>query len=537
LGGAGMAFTLGCQNSSKKAVNQQAATSAPSFAAASATASAAAARSATVAAAAATAAPKRGGRITMGGVAPLHFNPNTSAGGNDWPILYNVYDTLLAADLKGNILPRLAVSWESADNAIVLTLRPNVLFHDGTSFDAAALKANAERTLSLKDTSRVFSQWSVVDKVEAIDPLHAKLSFSSPQFGPFLGNLTANAGLMPSPTAVQKLGQDFELHPVGTGPFVLSKAVSDSSFTLDRFDKYWGSGLPYVDGIDYKVVSDIGALVSAAMAGEIDVLEGTPTAQQIDQLATAGLNVLNGPLHSYAEFRLNVGVAPFNNPNLLKAVCSAIDRDVLLKGIFKGNGEAAVAQLNEQTWAFNPAFKQYSLDLSKARQYLQQGGAPQGFSFTDKVIALSPIQEPIALAVKDQLAQVGITMNIENQPTPSTDFLYKGDYQASNVYTPYYTPDPDSIFRPSDYSTGQFNYHNFKHPEVDRLIDQAAAEPDQAKRIPMYWQLQQMIFDLGVPRIPVVFFPTQTAIAKRVRGIELDWQGQANAMRPAWLAS
>jgi len=294
--------------------------------------------------------------------------------------------------------------------------------------------------------------------------------------------------------------------------------------------EYWGTaeGLgPFLDGIEYSIVAQTSAQVTAMQAGEIDLIHYTipPPAGEIIQLKdVSSVTILQLPSHSFTEFRLNRGKPPFDNADLLKAVGYALDRQAILVGNHGGFGKPAGGPINPATWAFNPDFKGFNLPKgerdAKVKEHLQKGGMPNGFPFTFKLAGSTERAE----TVKQMVKPYGIDVTIEVLPaTAGTQYLYDGDFQATPSYTPQYSPDPDSIFRPNFHSEGQFNYHRFKSAEFDALLDRAATETDQAKRKSMYWQAQDMIFDLGIPRIPNIHVDILVPVKKKVKNLAVGW--------------
>ncbi|MCC7363813.1 MAG: ABC transporter substrate-binding protein [Dehalococcoidia bacterium] len=474
---------------------------------------------------------KKGGKLVVGGGTMLgQFEPNASTSAADWALLFALYDTLFVTDNTGAVKPNLATSYEAKDGQVSLKLRSDVKFHDGTPFNATAVKRNVERTLGLGTKSRVYSQWSQVETVTVPDETTVVFKLKQPQYGPIVANMATIAGAMPSPDAIEKLGQDFNSKPVGTGPYKIDQVALDSRITTTANKEYWGTAAgkgPHMDGIEYKIVATGAALVTAMQAGEVDIIHysiSAPAGEIIQLKAISGVEVLQLPSHSFTEFRLNRGKAPFDNADLLKALGYALDRDAILAGNHGGFGKPAGGPINPATWAYNPNFKGFNLPKAereaKVKEHLQKGGSPSGFAFTFKLAGSTERAETIKQMVKPY----GIDVTIEVLPaTAGTQYLYDGDFQATPSFTPQYSPDPDSIFRPNFHSAGQFNYHRFKSDALDQLIDQAAAETDQAKRKDLYWQAQDMIFDLGIPRIPNVHVDILVPMKTKVKNLQVGW--------------
>ncbi|MBW2122011.1 MAG: ABC transporter substrate-binding protein, partial [Deltaproteobacteria bacterium] len=153
-------------------------------------------------------------------------DPHRSSSYVDRQLLQNLYNTLVTYDKDLNIVPELAVSWKTPDpKTYIFKLRKGIKFHDGTEFNAEAVKFNLERVLDPKTKSRARGEISAIKSVEVLDAYTVKLNLAYP-FSPLLAGLTDRAGFMISPTAFKKMGPDeFGRHPVGTGPFEFAEWV------------------------------------------------------------------------------------------------------------------------------------------------------------------------------------------------------------------------------------------------------------------------------------------------------------------------
>ena len=479
---------------------------------------------------------KKGGILRYGQTPFTALDPNVSPGGNDWPAEYAIYDTLLDADSNGVLVPKIVEKWEITGDQLTLKLRPNVKFHDGNPFDAPALKASVERTLGLGAKSRIYSQWSQVESIQAPDATTAVLKLVLPQFAPFLANLTSISGCIPSPKAVEARGEDFSLNPVGAGPFRFKSINTDSLCVLEANPDYWGSPEhgPYLDGVEFRCVANTTALLTAMQAGEIDNIHYVTEAPaaEVEQLRrTAGVTILQAGGRGFQEFRLHCGKFPFDNPDLLKAFAYAIDREALLTGLNLGKGTIAGGPINHETWAFDPTFVGFAIEKKEEREakvveHLTRGGHPGGFEFEAWVPTAGGPTVPRAEAVAQQVAKFGIVMKTTPNPNPpGLQYLYDGNFQALPSATPMYTVDPDSIFRPQFHTKGQFAYHRFGNAKFDAMLDNAAVKTDQEERTALYAEIQKTLHEMGIPRTPTIFPDVLIPLSEKVKGYAIDWSG------------
>ncbi|MFN0145158.1 MAG: ABC transporter substrate-binding protein [Dehalococcoidia bacterium] len=487
---------------------------------------------------------KLGGTLRVGNGTMLgQFEPNVSTSAIDWAVLYAIYDTLFTTDYAGTIKPNLVSSYEVTSGQITLKLRPDVKFQDGTPFNAQALKRNVERTLQLGAQSRVFSQWSQVETVTTPDASTAVLKLKTPQYGPLIANLAGVAGAMPSPDAIEKLGEDFRGKPVGSGPYKVDSVQLDSRVVLTANKEYWNAkeGGPYLDKIDFKIVAQAPALVTSMQAGELDLIHYAvpPSAAELDQIKTAsGISLTELPGHSFQEVRINRGKPPFDNTDLLKAFGYAIDRKALLAGIFGNAGVVAGGPINPATWAFDPNFKGFNLTdaerEAKVKEHLQKAGSASGFNLT---LDYGGTATQTAEAIAQLILKHGLKAEIKALPViAGGSALFEGLFTAVPSFTPQYSPDPDSIFRPNFYKTGQFNYHRYSNPELDALLDKAAEETDQAKRKTLYWDAQKLVFESGIPRIPTIHSLVRVPVRKTVKDLVVGFDSYVR-LGAVWLDS
>jgi peptide/nickel transport system substrate-binding protein len=433
----------------------------------------------------------------------------------------SLYNSLVRSDDKGNISAELAESWEIPDSkTYVFKLRKGIVFHDGTDFDAAAVKFNFERLADPETKGLFISDFSGIEGIDIVDSHTVRIRLKQPDVT-LLGRLSGKGSYFASPTAVKKWGADYGLHPVGTGPFQFSELVPDTSLTLKRWDKYWekderGAAYPYLDGVVFKTLTDATARFNALRAGEI---------QFMDELLPRDADVLRSvPELTYVEapgsskwLWLNGGKPPFNERALRQAVAHAIDRDGIHKAVFNTTGTEGRYMYSPLNWAFDQKAPFYALDPARVKAKLAEAGRPGGFSFVTHV-ANTTLDLQLGQAIKGQLAAQGIEMNIEVVQTQviANQRRMSGDFEGSlSQFSPY--PDPNDTLFPYLRSGLTTNYVRYSNPRVDELLDKAKAELSQEARKTMYAEIQQHV----VEDTPIVFLHHDaklTGLARSVQG-------------------
>lgn len=474
-----------------------------------------------------TATPKRGGTLKAGLASDLYnLDPLLSGAVVDRQLYYNLYDSLVAMDTKLQIIPALAETWDISDpKTYVFHLHRDVKFHDGTDFNADAVKFNIERYLNDK-TSRRKSELDSIQAVEVVDPYTVKFNLKAP-FAPLLANLVDRAGMMVSPAAIKAGGEGFTRKPVGagTGPFKFVEWVKDDHLTVERNPTYWkkdqdGQPLPYLDKIIYRPITDETVLLTNLKTGDIDIDYGVPPKDYATVKGSGELVLREAPGLSYSSLAFNTQTEPFNRRELRQAVGAAIDREQINKTVFFGAQQIAYGPIPPSSWAYDPELKAPASDVARAKEFLTAGGKPDGFTFEMKIASGSPVTSQLTQLLKDQLAQAGITMNITQLEASKA----ASDQQTGNFQAVYYgwsgRIDPDGNIYNQFHTGGSLSDTKYANPQVDALLDQTRAITDQNQRKALYQQVQKIIVD----EAPFVFygFPQAFQVSQpKVQGMQL----------------
>ena len=190
----------------------------------------------------------------------------------------------------------------------------------------------------------------------------------------------------------------------------------------------------------------------------------------------------------------NNRVPPFDDVHLRRAVSWALDRESIHKAIFFNLGSPKAYLSPPDHWAFNPNGPLYALDLAKSKAELAAANKANGFKFTLHVNNIT-IDTQLGQVIKAQLATAGIEVDLVTLEGPvAAARRISGDYEASMSQQPP-AADPDQDVGLSARSTGTSNSMGYNNPKVDALLDQARAAIKQEERAPLYFQIQQILFD------------------------------------------
>jgi peptide/nickel transport system substrate-binding protein len=468
---------------------------------------------------------RRGGTVRVGlDTDPRMMDPHRSTLVPDRQVFQNLYDKLVDTDENLKIVPMLAASWTiSADGTIyTFKLQPNVTFHDGTPFNAAAVAYNFERMRDPKFPSTRRAEIGPIASVTASDPMTVVVKLQQP-YSPLLYVLTDRAGMMVSPTAAQKLGLDFALHPVGTGPFTFVEAVPQDHVTLQRNPSYWMRGLPYLDQAVFRFIPDDNARIANLKSGDLEMVAVVP-GPQVPQLAAASkqpgasFRLLEHGAFPWTGFWLNTTKPPFDNKSLRQAFSAAIDRNAIANVVLQGTAYPAYSFFPNGTPAHDPSWKVPARDAALAREKLQAGGRPNGFQCT-LLTYQGQSNVSVAQAVQSMLGEVGIQTQIQVLEAGALiDTLGRLDYQAGFAGWSG-RPDPDFDVYPFMTKSGipNFNFAGYVNPQVQDLLDAARVLQNMDQRVRAYSQVTKILAD-DMPYAWISFTKEYKLESARVRG-------------------
>ncbi len=460
--------------------------------------------------------PKHGGTATIALENELRtLDPLDSSLLVEREVFYNMYDSLFTIDPSLTIKPSLVKSWDTSDPAnYKFTLQSGVSYADGTPFNGKSVKDNITRYKTVA-TSRRKSDLKSISSVEVVDDTHVNLHLAKPD-ATLLATLVDRAGMMLSIDAVQKGGPNFSIAPTGagSGPFQFVEWKRNDHLTLKKNPSYWKSGLPYLDGLTYRAIPDVNAILAALKTGDIDIARTIAAKDVAGIKADSGFIYRDTPALGFNGFELNAGAAPFNDPAKRRAVALAIDRYAILKNINFNIGVVGYGPIPPSSWAFDPSEKIYDHANPTAAK-----SAATGFTFSYKTTS-DPVNQQLAQLLQSELAAAGITMNIQTeefatyqQECQSHQFQACGVSWSGRI-------DPDGNMYAWWHSGGDFNDSQYSNSQVDGWLEDARTTTDQGKRKQDYDNAQKQIV-ADAPYVFSVFGVSAQISNKKIQGFTL----------------
>ncbi|MGB8622091.1 MAG: ABC transporter substrate-binding protein [Paracoccaceae bacterium] len=478
------------------------------------------------------------GVLVVGQIAePKSLDPAADTAVNDFRILMNMYDGLVR--YKSGTLevePALAKSWEISDDGTEYTfhLRDGVKFHDGSDFNAEAVKFNFDRMLKddhpFHDTGPfpLSFFFSAVENVEAVDPLTVKFTLNAP-YAPFLSNLAYPTGLIVSPAAVKEYGKDFGRHPSGTGPFTFKEWRSNEAVVVEKNADYW-DGAPSLDAVVFRPITDANTRTAEMLAGGIDLMVEVPPVALSEFQGDKFKVVEQAGPHVWFLI-LNAKEGPFADKRVRQAANYAINKKALVNDVLEGTADVAAGPTPPAfAWAYNKDLDPYPYDPEKAKALLKEAGA-EGASLTFYVTeGGSGMLDPVAMgtAIQADLEAVGLDVKIETYEWNT--FLGEVnpglEGKADMAEMAWMTNDPDTLpylaLRTDAFpDKGGFNSGYYSNPKVDKLLQQARVSTDQAERAKLYKQMQQIVHD-DAPWVFVANWKQNAVTSDRVENFRLE---------------
>ncbi len=311
-----------------------------------------------------------------------NLDPHFSTQINSMAVVqHKMYEGLVMMDRNSEYKPLLATEWNQKDDVTwEFTLRDGVTFHDGTPFDAEAVKKTLERILDKNEPTPKANMFGMIKEVKVVDPKKVEIILHYP-FAGLLSVLASAEGGIISPKAIEQYGKDLSKHPVGTGPFVFESWTPGQEIVIVKNENYWGTK-PKVDKVVFKTIPEDTTRVAMVETGEAHVAEQLPVTE-LERVQNSP-NMSLGRFESFAvdHIGMNVKKKPFDDVRVRQAIAHAIDKEAIIQGVYNNVGKAANSSLGPKVIGYSPDIKAPEYDLNKAKQLLTEAGYGNGFKAT-----------------------------------------------------------------------------------------------------------------------------------------------------------
>ncbi|MFC1492185.1 ABC transporter substrate-binding protein [Nitrospinota bacterium] len=465
------------------------------------------------------------GKVVVGMAGePSTFDPHRITGTPISRALPNVFDTLLWRSRGGGIIPHLAKSYRLVTPTVwEFKLRKGIKFTNGEPLDAHAVKYSIERIKDPKLKSRQYGYFRSLDHVEVVDRYTVRVHTKYPDM--FIISPFSQYGQIVPPKYYKSHDLKYlARHPVGSGPFTMVRWKKGQEIVYEANPNYWKPGVPRVKTAITKKIPEPTTRVAALAAGDVDLIDAIPPQLVPLVKSKPNLEVLAGPgvRTCYINMVIKPG-APWADVRVRRALNYAVDKDTIIKYILQGHARKIAINVGPTSYGFNPDLKPYPYDPALAKKLLAEAGYPNGFSLDmDIPLGRYLMGKQAAEAVAGQWAKVGVKVNVRavewgvwvkhlkarwlprSKPflswaCRSDTHLHSSGMHAGHIY-------------------GKSTWGGFRDKEVDRLLDDARAEPDPAKRLKKYHYVNRVIYE----KAALVFLYQQNQIHGKHKRV--DWK-------------
>lgn len=438
-------------------------------------------------------------------------------------IVMHIHETLVKYDMDMNLLPWLAESWAVSGDGLIWTfrLRKGIKFHDGTPFNAEAVKYTFDRLLDPAVASPRKDALSMLKETKILNPYTLAFVTVKP-FAPFLNQLTAYNLAILSPTAAKKWGREYGTSPAGTGPFKLESWSPRERIVLSRNDFYWEKK-PHLDKLIFETIPNDATRGNLLLEGKVDIISPVPAALVDKMNQSKDIRILRERGFRTIYLGLNNRIKPFHDIRVRKAVAHALDMKKILTQVLKGFGALGGSLEAPAIPGANKDLKPYPYDPAKAKRLLSAAGYPDGFETTFYIPTNRYfMDEEVARAIKAQLKEVGIDVKILTPDWPMLIHLLEKGTEVPMFIMGKGSPSADLnlTLNHAIKTGGKMNYFQYSNPKVDRLISEQEGTVDPKERFRILHQIQSIVYD-EVPAITLFYEDQIFGKRANVHGIEI----------------
>ena len=476
--------------------------------------------------------------LVVGQIAePKSLDPSTVTAVNDFRIVMNIYDGLVRyTDGKLEVEPALAKSWDISSDGTVYTfnLRSGIKFHDGSAFNAEAVKFNFDRMLNKDHPYHNTGPFplsfffSAIKSVDVVNKNTVKFTLNEP-YAPFLSNLAYPTGLIVSPAGVKKHGKDFGRNPSGTGAFKFKEWKSNERVVVDKNSSYW-DGKAASDAVVFRPITDANTRVAEMLSGGIDMMVEVPPAS-LSKFGGSKFSIVEQAGPHVWFLILNAKEGPFANKKVRQAANYAINKQAIVNDVLEGTAAIAAGPTPPAfAWAYNNSLQPYPYDPAKAKALIKEAGV-EGAKLTFYVTeGGSGMLDPVAMGTAIQADLKAVGFDVEIKTFEWNSFLGEVnpglEGKADMAEMAWMTNDPDTLpflaLRTESWpDKGGFNSGYYSNPKVDDLLNRARSSTDQAERAKLYQEMQEIVQD-DAPWVFVANWKQNAVTSNKVSNFSLQ---------------
>ncbi len=442
-------------------------------------------------------------------------------------VFYNVQESLVKVDRHGKLVPSLAERWHTADNKnYTFFLKKGVRFHNGRELKAADVKFCFERALNPETKHPYAKDYDAVGDIIVKDDYTVTFALKTVNAN-FLQNIArAGAAIYPR-EAVDTL----KSHPIGTGPFRFEEWVRGDRVVLVKNGDYHVKGLPKLDRVTFRFITDPNAVLAALKAGDIDVsLFGLGPEHVQDLLKDARFQVISGDTTNDVILSMNNSRKPYTDVRVRRAMTYGINKSDVLKGAMFGMGKILGTNVDPLNPYYVDMSKAMPYDPARAKQLLAEAGYPNGF---DTVLKVTPQYEYTVRSgqvIADNLKKSGVNVKIEQIEWGQwlSRVFREADFDLSII-------GHAEAWDIKNYANPKY-YWRYDSAKFQALFAKSEVTVDEKARREVYAEMQKVLVE-EAPVVWLFMHPRLAATKKGVQGLWKDLPASANDLSEVTWAS
>src|SRR6266403_529920 len=431
------------------------------------------------------------------------FDPHFSTSSNDIRISFTLFDNLTSRHADGKLYPGLATEWKlEGQTTWRFKLRQGVKFHNGDPFTSADAKFSIERTYDPAVKTMVATALSTIDRIEAPDPYSLIIHTKKPD--PLLpARLAFYGGQIVPKKYLESVGADtFNTKPVGTGPVRLSSWVKDDKAVFDAYPDYWGGKID-MDRLVVRAIPETAPRIAALLKGEVDIITQLPPDQAERITGNASTRVTGALYAGLYVLGVNSKRPPLDNPLVKQALSLAIDRQAIVKELWRGRGIVPNGPIAKGDNHFDAKLGPLVYNPGEARERLRKGGYRGEEIVIETTVGYTANDKPMSEAIQGMWRDVGINAKVEVleysvRAQKNRDKSFKGLWWSDPTST---LGDPDGMMWRLLGPGGPMDY--WRDAKFDELGNAARFSVDEKFRADAYREMTKIFLE-NLPWLPIV---------------------------------
>lgn len=425
------------------------------------------------------------------------LDPHLQWNTDSYTIYRNIFDNLLTRDAAGEIAPQIATSWTYVDDTTIeFEIRDDVTFQDGSKLTAEDVAFSINRIINPDLKSPQLSQFNQIENAVASGPNTVTMTTKSPY--PALLAQLVKLSIVPK-AYVERVGdEEFNLKPMGSGPFQLVEWQKGVQTELRAYDAYW-RGKPPFETVTFRAVPDVSTRIADLKTGKADLIRDLPPDQAQSIESEADSQVLSVPTERVGYLYINAQAGPTADVRVRQAIAHAIDRDTLIEALLQGYAAPVNIIGAPPIFGYTDAIQGYDYDLDKAKALVAEAGAEGAVI---QFITSPAYNQQLVQAIQQMVGDAGMTVEISTTDQPTFLKLRQGEPETAGGLAigawSCACQDADGVIFPL-FRTGSI-WAKYSNPAFDALVDSARSTLDTEQRLSDYKAAYE-ILDQDVPGI------------------------------------